>query len=105
MPVSYTQLYSVAVSVDGLPLDINGVHGAHDLLEGNDPGILRGSSLRQGHDRERSLFLDVYKRQVIIHVGAQVAFQCALRFFVGRLIKVAGVGLAQQYDLQCIDDR
>ena len=44
-------------------------------------------------------------RAVIIHVGAQIAFQCALRFFVGCLIKIAGICLAQQYDLQCIDDR
>ena len=44
-------------------------------------------------------------RAVIIHVGAQIAFQCALRFFVGCLIKIAGICLAQQYDLQCIDNR
>ena len=44
-------------------------------------------------------------RAVIIHVGAQVALQCSLRFFVGCLIKIAGIRLSQQHNLQCIDNR
>ena len=39
-------------------------------------------------------------RAVFIHVRPQVAIQGALGLFIGGLIEIPGVGLAQQHDLQ-----
>ena len=43
-------------------------------------------------------------RIVFIHVSPQITVQRPLRFFVGSLVKIAGIGLSQQYDLQSVDD-
>ena len=40
---------------------------------------------------------------VFIHVCPQISIQSPLGFLVGRLIKVAGIGLTQEHDLKGVD--
>lgn len=42
-------------------------------------------------------------RIVFVHIRTKITVQCALRFLVGCLIKVAGIRLAQQHNLQSVD--
>ena len=44
-------------------------------------------------------------RRILIHIRTQIAIQCTLRFFIRRLVKIAGIGFAEENNLQRVNHR